>query len=64
MLSGFKTYIVVAAMILCIAAEVFLGFDIPGYEPGADWLGDLLTAAGLGTLRHGIATAALGRVLR
>jgi hypothetical protein len=64
MLSGYKTYIVVMAMLLCILAEVVLGLDVPGYEPGPDWLGDVLTALGLGTLRHGIAATALGRVLR
>jgi hypothetical protein len=64
MLNGWKTYIVVAAMILCIVAEVALGLDVPGYEPGPDWLGDLLTAVGLGTLRHGVASAALSRILR
>lgn len=64
MLNGYKTYIVAAAMVICITAEVVLGVDVPGYEPGPDWLGDLLTAIGLGTLRHGIAAARIGTMLR
>jgi hypothetical protein len=63
-LSGYKTYLIVAAMVLCIGAEVFLGIDVPGYDPGPDWLGDLLTALGIGTLRHGLAAEAVRRMLR
>lgn len=60
--SGYKTYMVVGAYLLCIAIEVGLGYDIPGFTAGDDWLGDLFTALGLGTLRAGVAKAAVGKI--
>lgn len=56
-LSGKKTYIIVAIFMLSIAAEKALGFDIPGFDPGTDWLDQVLMMLGLGTLRAGIAKA-------
>lgn len=53
-LSGKKTYIVVATSLVLIALEVGLKIDIPGYTPGADWVGDVLTLLGIGALRDGI----------
>lgn len=52
--SGYRTYIVAAALLLCVAIEKFLGLDIPGFEPGADWFAYVLNAIGLGTLRAAI----------
>ena len=54
-LSGSKTYIVAAAVIACVVIEKFLGFDIPGFDPGANWLDYILAAFGLAGLRAGVA---------
>lgn len=56
-LSGKKTYIVVITMIALVALEKGAGIDIPNYDPGQNWLNDILTALGLGTLRLGIGKA-------
>lgn len=64
MLSGYKTYAVVALYVACILAEKVLGVDVPGFEAGPDWLNDLLMAAGVGTMRAGIATSASRAVAR
>ena len=53
--SGFKTYIIVAIVLAAVLVEKGLGFDVPGFDPGDDWLAFVLTALGLGTLRSGIA---------
>ena len=57
-LSGKKTYIVVITMIVLVALEKGAGIDIPNYDPGPNWMNDILTALGLGTIRLGIAKAA------
>lgn len=54
-LSGKKTYIVVALFLACIGAEVGLGFDIPGFDPGTDWLAQVMGMLGIGALRAGVA---------
>jgi hypothetical protein len=54
MLKGRKTYIVVAMMLLCVVVETVLGVDVPGVTIGANWLQDILAAAGLGTLRAAV----------
>jgi len=54
MLQGYKTYIVVAALLLVVAIEKGLGFDVPGVDLGEDWLLIVLNAAGLGALRAGV----------
>lgn len=56
-LDGKKTYVIVATMIALVALEKFAGIDIPNYDPGPNWMNDILVAAGLGTLRLGIAKA-------
>lgn len=56
-LAGKKTYIIVGISVLAILAEKVAGIDIPGFEVGEDWLGNLLTMLGLGTLRAGVAKA-------
>ena len=53
-LQGKKTYIIVAIAIISVAIEKFAGIDLPGFDPGDDWLGYILAAAGLGSLRAGI----------
>jgi len=53
---GYRTYIVVAVFLLCVAVEKLLGIDIPGFDLGQNWLETVLGALGLGTLR-----AALGK---
>jgi len=55
MLDGYKTYIVAALLALLVMAEHFLGWDVPGMVAGNEWLQYLLGAAGLATLRHGVA---------
>lgn len=56
-LSGKKTYIVVLMMIILVIVEKGAGIDVPNYDPGPNWMNDILTAVGLGTLRLGIAKA-------
>ena len=53
---GYRTYIIVAVFLLCTAVEKLLGVDIPGFDPGQNWLETVLAALGLGSLR-----AALGK---
>lgn len=53
-LNGKKTYIIVGLYLLCLAAEKALGFDIPGFDAGEDWVGTTLAVLGLGTLRAGV----------
>ena len=52
-LTGYKTYVIAALILLCVFAEKILGFDIPGFEVGDDWLAFVLGALGLGTARAG-----------
>lgn len=54
-LEGYKTYIVVTVFLLCVVAEKFIGWDIPGFVVGDDWFAYVLNALGLGALRAGIA---------
>jgi len=54
-IDGYKTYIVAGVLALLVAAEHFLGWDIPGMAAQNDWLQWLLGAAGLATVRHGVA---------
>ena len=56
-LDGYKTYIVAGIFILGVIAEIFLGLDVPGFEPGENWVEYIMAALGLGTLRNGIAKA-------
>lgn len=50
-LSGYKTYILAAIILVCAAAETFLGVDIPQFNMG---LGEAFTVAlALVTGRHG-----------
>ena len=56
-LSGYKTYVIAGLFIACVLAEKFAGFDIPGFNAGADWLETVLAALGLGALRAGLAKA-------
>lgn len=57
MLSGYKTYGVVGLYLACLAAEKALGWDVPGFDAGPNWLNDVFVAAGVGTIRAGIATS-------
>ena len=57
-LSGYKTYIIVAAFVACTLLENFAGFDIPGFTVSADWFQQVLAMLGFGTIRAGIASAA------
>jgi len=56
-LDGYKTYIVTGIFILGVIAEKFLALDVPGFDPGENWLEYILAALGLGALRNGIAKA-------
>lgn len=52
--AGYRTYAVAILLVLCVVAEKLFGLDIPGFDPGADWLSVMLDAVGLGTLRASI----------
>ena len=54
MLSGYKTYIVVAVLLITVFVEKVLGADVPGIEISGDWMLIVLNALGLGSLRAGI----------
>jgi hypothetical protein len=53
-LKGKKTYGIVVIFLLCVAAEKLLGWDVPGFQVGNDWLQMTLAMLGIGTLRAGI----------
>lgn len=54
-LDGYKTYLIVAVMILGVFAEKIVGIDIPGFDVADDqWLAIILGALGIGTLRSGV----------
>ena len=53
-MEGKKTYILIAIFILGVVAEKAFGWDVPGFEPGPDWLQQILGAIGLGTLRASV----------
>lgn len=52
--SGYRTYIIVFAVLLCVIIEKAFHIDIPGFDPGEDWLGFVLGALGLGALRASV----------
>jgi len=54
-MQGKKTYTIIAVFVLCVVLEKFIGFDIPGFTVGDDWIGEVLAMLGLGTLRAGMA---------
>jgi hypothetical protein len=56
-LAGKKTYIVAGMIILLVVVEKVAGIDVPGYDAGPDWFGEVLAALGLSTLRAGIGKA-------
>jgi hypothetical protein len=53
-LKGKKTYIVVAFTVIAIFLENYVGIDLPGFQPSADWVNDVLALLGIGTLRAGV----------
>lgn len=55
-LTGYKTYILVGIFIAGVAAEKLLGLDIPGFDPGDDWLQQVMAALGIATVRAGVKT--------
>lgn len=57
MLQGYRTYIVALLLLLAVAVEKGLGFDVPGVTVADDWLVLILNALGLGGLRAGVAAA-------
>jgi hypothetical protein len=54
MIDGYKTYLVMAALLAVVVLEKGLGLDVPGVALGDDWMLVMMNALGLGTLRHGI----------
>ena len=54
MIDGYKTYLVMAALLAVVVLEKGLGLDVPGVALGEDWMLVVMNALGLGTLRHGI----------
>ena len=57
MLNGYKTYL--AAFLLAVVGivEGVLGIDIPGVDVTENWFTVLITALGLGGVRHAISKA-------
>lgn len=53
-LSGYKTYIIAAIVVACALVEGVLGWDIPGFDIGDDWVAVVLGGLGLGSLRASI----------
>lgn len=53
-IDGYKTYLVMAALLLVVLLEKGLGLDVPGVALGEDWMLVMMNAVGLGTLRHGV----------
>ena len=53
-LQGKKTFIIAGALVLLVVIEKGLGIDVPGFDPGPDWLETVLGAAGLSTLRSAL----------
>lgn len=54
MIDGYKTYLVMAALLAVVVLEKGLGLDVPGVALGEDWMLVVMNAIGLGALRHGI----------
>ncbi len=54
MIDGYKTYLVMVALLAVVVLEKGLGLDVPGVALGEDWMLVVMNAIGLGTLRHGI----------
>jgi hypothetical protein len=54
MIDGYKTYLVMTALLAVVVLEKGLGLDVPGVALGEDWMLVVMNAIGLGTLRHGI----------
>lgn len=54
-LQGKKTYIIAALVVVLVGIEKFAGIDVPGFDPGQDWLAFILGALGLSSLRAGVA---------
>lgn len=55
LLNGWKTYAVVAVLLLTVAIEKLLGVDVPGIVITDDWGLVVLNALGLGALRSSFA---------
>jgi hypothetical protein len=53
-IDGYKTYLVMAALLAVVVLEKGLGLDVPGVALGDDWMLVVMNGIGLGTLRHGI----------
>jgi hypothetical protein len=53
-IDGYKTYLVMAALLAVVVLEKGFGLDVPGVALGDDWMLVVMNAIGLGTLRHGI----------
>ncbi len=57
-LSGWKTYAVVAVLLVAVVIEKLLGVDVPGVVITDDWGLVVLNALGLGALRSAFAATA------
>jgi hypothetical protein len=53
-LDGYKTYIVMWTFVGMVMVEKGLGYDLPGFEAGPDWMEQVLAAFGLGAVRSGM----------
>ena len=59
MIDGYKTYLVMAALLAVGVREKGFGLDVPGVALGQDWMLVVMNAIGLGALRHGIQKSGL-----
>ena len=58
-IDGYKTYLVMAALLAVVVLEKGFGLDVPGVALGDDWMLVVMNAIGLGALRHGIQKSGL-----
>jgi len=52
--AGYRTYILVALFLLMTGLEKLGGVDVPGFDPGTDWLVQVMAALGFATVRAGM----------
>ena len=51
---GYRTYVIVGALVLAVLAEKFLGFDVPGVTVGEDWMKELGVLLGFATVHAAV----------
>ena len=52
---GYKTYMVMAAVLFCVFLKVGLGIDVPGFDVDqSNWLNWVIGALGFGAVRSAL----------